>query len=101
MANAIIQLISYNKTEYGFIEYFWIGIGVISLVILYLFLFKKSAAKKINVTEIRRLKEKTFFGRKRFALELKNGKNRDLGNFYNEIELANVRELFSKIGIEN
>ena len=101
LANALIRLIGQNNTEFGVIEYFWIGIGIISFIALYFFLFKKSAAEKINVVEINRLKEKSIFGRKTFTLELKNGKNRDLGNFNNQFELVKAQELFSKIGIAN
>jgi hypothetical protein len=36
-----------------------------------------------------RLEEKTVFGKKRFALELKNGKKRNLGNFKTQSELIN------------
>ncbi len=101
LANAIIRIFRKNINEYRSIEYFWIVLGAISLIVLFLFLFKKSAAEKIDVRKINRLKEKSVFGRKRFTLELKNGKNRDLGNFNNEFELAQVRELFAKIGIAN
>jgi hypothetical protein len=101
LANAIIRLFGQNITEYGIQEYFWIAIGIISLIILYLFLFKKSTAEKIKVEEIKLLKEKTVFGRKRFSLELDNGKNRILGNFKNESELFEIRELFIRIGISN
>jgi hypothetical protein len=41
------------------------------------------------------------FGKKRFALELKNGKKRNLGNFKTQSELIKARELFIKIGIVN
>ncbi|MDX1279374.1 hypothetical protein [Oceanihabitans sediminis] len=101
LANALIRLIGQNKTEYGVIEYIWIGIGIVSIITLYLFIFKKSSAENVNVEEISLLKEKSIFGRKRFSLELENGKNRDLGNFNNEFELVKARELFSKIGIAN
>lgn len=76
LANALIRLIGQNKTEYGIIEYFWIAIGIVSLIALYFFLFKNSTAEKIKVGEIKRLNEKSVFGRKRFSLELDNGKKR-------------------------
>ena len=101
LASALIRLIGQNKTEYGIIEYFWIAIGVISLIALYFFLFKLSTAEKFKVGEIKRLNEKSVFGRKRFSLELDNGKNRILGNFKNEFELVEVRELFARVGISN
>ena len=101
LANALIRLIGKSSTEYGVIEYFWIGLGIISLIILYYFLFKNSTADKIKVREINELSEKTVFGRKRISLELKNGKKRILGNFTSEFELVKVRELLTNLGIEN
>ncbi len=101
LANATIRIFGKQTTEYGLVEYFWIGLGVISLVVLIVFLFKMSTEEKISITEINRLEEKTVFGKKRFSLKLKNGKKRNLGNFKDQFELAQARELFTKIGIAN
>lgn len=101
LTNALIRIFGKNTTEYGFIEYFWIVLGLISLIILVMFIFKMSTAGKISIEEIKRLEEKTVFGQKRFALELKNGKKRNLGNFKDQFELAKARELFTEIGIAN
>lgn len=101
LTNAIFRIFGKKPTEYEFTEYMWIGLGVISLIILFMFLFKLSTAEKISIGEISRLKEKTVFGKKRFALELKNGKKRNLGDFKDQFELAQVREVFAKIGISN
>jgi len=97
--NAFIRLIVKSKTEYGIIDYFWITMGIISLLAFYFLLFKISTAEKIKVRKIKRLSETSFFGRKRFALELDNGKNRILGNFKNQSELAEIRELVARVGI--
>ncbi|AUC80814.1 hypothetical protein [Lacinutrix sp. Bg11-31] len=101
LANALTRLIGQNKTGYGIIEYFWIAIGIVSIIALYFFLFKNSTAEKIKIGEIKRLNEKSVFGRKRFSLELDNGKKRILGNFKNEFELVEMRELFTRVGIPN
>ena len=101
IANAVIRIFGKQTTEYGFIEYFWIGLGIISLVVLFIFLFKMSTAENIHVEQISRLEDKTVFGKKRFVLELKNGKKRNLGNFKTQSDLIKVRELFKIIGIEN
>ena len=92
-----------QTTEYGFIEYIWVGLGIISLVVLFMFmfLFKMSTAENIPVEQISRLEKKTVFGKKRFALVLKNGKKRNLGNFKTQSELIKARELFIKNGIAN
>ncbi len=60
-----------------------------------------STAENIPVEQISRLEEKTVFGKKRFALELKNGKKRNLGNFKTQSDLIKARELFKIIGIAN
>jgi len=99
LANAIIRIFGKQTTEYGFIEYIWIGLGIISLIVLFMFLFKMSTAEKISIGEITGLEEKIVFGKKRFSLKLKNGKKRNLGNFKDQFELAKARELFTKIGI--
>ena len=99
LGNAIIRLISLKPYEYGVIEYFWIGIGIISVIVLFFFIYKKSTAEKINIAEIQGFKEKTIFGKNRYELELKNGKNRVLGKFNSENGLAEMHELFTKLGI--
>lgn len=101
LANAIIRIFGKRTTEYGFIEYFWVGLGIISLVFLFMFIFKMSTAEKISIGEITELEEKRIFGKKRFSLKLKNGKKRNLGNFKDQFELAKARELFTEIGIAN
>jgi hypothetical protein len=99
LANAIIRIIRKEASEYGLIEYIWIGVGIVSLVVLVVSLFKMSTAQIIPVGEITRVKEKTVFGNEVLTLKLKNGKKRNLGNFKDQSELARVRELFTKIGI--
>lgn len=99
--NAVIRIIGKQTTEYGFFEYVWIGLGIISLVLLFMFLFKMSTAEKIPIGQISRLEEITVFGKKRFALELKNGKKRNLRNFKTQSDLIKARELFKTIGIAN
>ncbi|MDT0540689.1 hypothetical protein [Croceitalea sp. P059] len=101
LTNALIRIFGKNTNEYGFIEYFWIGLGLLSLIILVMFIIKMSTSEKISIEEIKGLEEKTVFGKKRFALKLKNGKKRNLGNFKDQFELVKARELFTEIGIAN
>ena len=100
LTNASIRLIGQDRLDYGVVEYFWIAIGLISLLALYYFLFKLSTSEKISVGDIKSLKEKSVLGRKRFSLELTNGKQRHLGNFKNEFELAKFKELVEIAGIK-
>src|SRR5690606_10065572 len=101
LTNALIRIFGKKTTEYGFIEYLWIGIGLISLIVLFIFVFKMSTSEKISVEEISGLEEKTVFGKHRFALKLKNGQKRILANFKSQCDLTKARELFSEIGITN
>ena len=101
LANVIIRIFGKQTTEYGFIEYLWVGLGIISLVVLFKFIFRISTAEKILIGEISELEEKTIFGKIGFSLKLKNGKKRNLGNFKDQFELAKARELFTEIGIAN
>lgn len=100
LANSLIRLYGKEFNDYGSIEYAWVSIGALSLIALFIFLFKRSTANKINLENIIRVNEKTILGRKRFSLELNNGKKRNLGSFTNEFEFAKARELFSKIGLD-
>jgi hypothetical protein len=99
LINAIIRLTKFTKSEFGIEEFFWLAIGIISLISLYLHFFKRSTAEKIKVDEIKKLTEKNVFGNKRFSLDLKNGKKRILGSFKNENEIVELRLLLTDIGI--
>ncbi|WP_322548955.1 hypothetical protein [Flavobacterium psychraquaticum] len=98
LINAIIRLTKFTKSEFGIEEFFWLAIGIISLISLYLYFFKRSTAEKIKVDEIKKLTEKNVFGNKRFSLDLKNGKRRILGSF-NENEIIELRLLLTDIGV--
>jgi hypothetical protein len=99
LANALIRLIVQPVGDYGVIEYIWISIGIASLMALFYLFFKISTAEKIPVDTVKCLKEKSFFGRKRYTFELKNGKRRHLGKFKNPYEFAAFRELLKTAGI--
>ena len=100
LANALIRLLGQDRMDYGVMEYFWIAIGIGSLIALYFFLFKISTAEKIPVDKIKSLREKSILGRKRYTFELTNGKQRHLGNFKSEFELAKLRGLVQSAGIQ-
>ena len=78
LINAVLRLINLKETGFGFQEIVWLIIGIISLIVLYFFLFKRSTSDKIELNRIQRLKEKAVFGRKRYSLILINGKKRNL-----------------------
>ena len=64
LTNASIRLFSKKTNEYGTAEYFWIGIGLISLIAIIAFTTKLSTAKKILVVNIDALEEKNVLGQK-------------------------------------
>lgn len=99
LINAIIRLTRLSKIEFGIEEYFWCSIGIISLFVLYFYHFNVSSAEIIKVDEIKQLNEKNIFGNKKFSLELKNGKKRNLRNFKSENEIEELRFFLTKNGI--
>tara|TARA_R110002033_G_scaffold20248_1_gene51044 strand:- start:198 stop:599 length:402 start_codon:yes stop_codon:yes gene_type:complete len=101
LISATFQLFDINETGIGFIEIIFLLLGISSLIILYIFIFKKSTSEKIPIEKIERLNEKTIFGKKRFSLKLSNGKKRDLTELKTETEFAELKKLFSEIGIAN
>lgn len=101
LLNVILNLYDVNKNELGFIEIIWFILGIISLVSLYFFIIKKSTLEKIPIEKIKRLNEKSIFGRKRFSIELSDGKKRDLTEMKSQAEFNELKKLFSEIGILN
>ncbi|MDF0706035.1 hypothetical protein [Flagellimonas okinawensis] len=101
LGNAALNLYDINKKEIGFIEIVWIVVGLISLVLLYFFIFKKSTQNKLAVTSIERLDTTSLFGRNIFSIVLKNGKKRDLIEIKSKEDFNQLKTLFSNIGIHN
>ncbi|MEZ7495134.1 hypothetical protein QO206_06520 [Leeuwenhoekiella aequorea] len=101
LLNAILNLYDVNKTGFGFIEIVWLILGIASIIILFLFVYKKSTSEKIPVDKIERIKEKSIFGRRRFSIQLKDGKNRDLNEIKMQSEFNELKKMFSEIGIAN
>ncbi|MEE3148601.1 MAG: hypothetical protein VX319_11035 [Bacteroidota bacterium] len=101
LLNAILNLYDVYKTGLGFIEIAWIILGIASILILFRLFYKKSTLEKIPVDKIERIKEKSVFGRRRFSIQLKNGKNRDLNEIKTQSEFNKLKKMFSAIGIAN
>ena len=87
LLNAILNLYDVYKTGLGFTEIVWIILGIASILILFRLVYKKSRSEKIPVDKIERIKEKSVFGRRRFTIQLKDGKSREL----NEIKTQSLR----------
>ena len=88
------------KTKYlRPIIFFWIILGLASLIILIYRKLKIVSSEKIRVSEISSLTEKEVFGRKRFRLKLKNGKYRELLWLKNKSDITQTKELFRDLGV--
>ncbi|CDF79483.1 conserved hypothetical protein [Formosa agariphila KMM 3901] len=101
LLNAMLNLFDVYKTGFGFIEIVWLVLGLISIVVLYLFIFKKSTSEKIPIDTIKGLSETSIFGRTRFSVELKNGKKRDLNDIKTQKEFNALKKMFNKNRIVN
>lgn len=101
LISAVLQLLDINETGIGFVEITFFITGIISLIILYILIFKKSTSDKIPIEKIERLTKKSIFGKKQFSLKLKNGKKRDLTKLKSETEYNEFKKMFSEIGIIN
>ena len=98
LLNAILNL-SDIKASFGFMKIIWLVLGVVSIVILYNSIFKKSTREKIPIDQIKGLNQRIFLGRKKYFIELKNGKTRDLLEVKSESEFTKLRTMFTKNGI--
>lgn len=94
-----LNLYDIKKTGIGFIDGIWIALGIISIVLFFIQIYKKSASSTIPIHSIKQLNEKLFFGNKWFSLQLKNGKKRDLGKLKTNADIAALKKLCSDIGI--
>ncbi|MFO8147766.1 MAG: hypothetical protein R6U03_10295 [Gillisia sp.] len=89
-----------EKIQFEWTSFIWIIVGLASLVILIYTFLKKSTSEKLKLSEITSLTEKNIFGRKRFCLQLKNGKYRDLMELKKGTDISEMKELFRNIGIK-
>lgn len=100
LANAIIFVVTASKTGFGTLDYVWIFLGLIAVVVLYNLQFKKSDAEKIPVSDIEQLTIKNIRGKSHFSLLLKNGRVRNLAVFSNDEDEKKLLQLCNKAGIK-
>jgi hypothetical protein len=98
--NAVVNLYGMRDKQLEFMGYVWIILGIISLGIFVFFILKKSTLSKIPLKKIVALKEKTIFGKKRFSLQLTNGKSRDLSELKTQSDTSELKIIFAEIGIK-
>ena len=100
LANSILNLSDVRMDNFRFINLVWAILGGISILVLYNFIIKKTAAEKLPIDQIKGLNERSFMGRKKYFIELKNGKRRDLLEVKSESEFKELKRMFIKIGIQ-
>ena len=100
LANSVLNLLDLSAANFGFIKLIWIFLGMISVIVLYRFTFKKSTMEKIPLDQIKGLSERIFLGRKKYFFELQNGKSRDLLEIKTDAEFKELKKMFTKIGIK-
>ena len=79
----------------------WLFLGLVSIVVLYNLTVKNTTLEKIPVNTIKGLKEYSFFGKKRLAIVLTNGKKRDLVEVKTPQEFKEVRKIMKPIGVKD
>ena len=99
LSNALIRIYNRPEEPVSSIQTIWAILGIISILILCFFLFRKSAAEKIELKDIKRLKVYSLFGRKRCVFELKNGKYRKLSTLQSDQDFDHLLHLCARIGI--
>lgn len=99
LVNAILNVSYISEDGIGLMQIIWLILGIVSIVVLYFYFFKKSSQEKIEIKTIDRLTEKMVFGSKRLSLKLTNGKSRDLAYLKTSEEIIKVKKMLSKIGI--
>ena len=100
LANSVLNLSDVNSNNFRFINLVWAILGTISILVLYKFIVNKTSAEKVAIDQINGLKERIFMGRKKYFLELKNGKKRDLLEVKSDSEFKDLKKMFKKIGIQ-
>lgn len=100
LVNAVLNLSNMMNNNLNYIGYLWIFIGALSFGFLLYLLLKKTTINQIPIERISSLREKMVLGRKKFSLELTNGKFRDLTDIKTESEIEELKKIFSKIGIK-
>jgi hypothetical protein len=98
LVTAILNLSDVN-VGFGFMKIIWLLLGTVSIFILYKAIFKKSTREKIPVDQIKALNQRSFLGKTKYFIQLKNGKTRDLVDVKSEAEYTKLLAMFTENGI--
>ena len=99
LANSVLNLSDVRMDTFRFINVVWAALGIVSILVLYNFIIKKTSAEKLPIDQIKGLNERSFMGRKKYFIELKNGKTRDLVEVKSDSEFKELKKMFTKNGI--
>lgn len=97
--NGALNLYMLSDQHLAWMGFTWILIGGFSLCLLIYLLLKKSFASKIELSQIKGLREKSRIGRKGLSLQLKSGKSRDM-MIKERNEINESKKFFQDLGIE-
>lgn len=95
--SAVIQLLDRSKTDIVGKDIIFIVIGSVSIILLYIILFKKTTLNNIPIDAIERLSDKKMFWKKQYGIRLKNGRFRDLKEIKTQKEFNELKELVERI----
>jgi hypothetical protein len=93
--NVLLNL-SNAQVEFGLMKLIWLLIGMAAAVGLRHYFMKKTGADTIPFNQIVGIKGREVKGIKKYFLELKNGKIRDLIELQSEAEYKELQTLFAK-----
>lgn len=101
LLNAILNVSTFSISSIGFMQLVWLFLGLVSIVVLYNLTMKNTTSEKIPVSAIKGLKEYSFFGKKRLAIVLNNGKKRDLVEVKTPQEFKEARKIMKQVGVKD
>jgi hypothetical protein len=99
LLNASLRIADVKNSNINYEMVIWFILGIVSLILLYSFVVKRTAVNKIPINNITSLKEGTFFGTQRISMILANGKDRNLPEIKSKEEFAELREILFSHGI--
>ena len=101
LLNAVLNVSTFSISSIGFMQLVWLFLGLVSIVVLYNLTVKNTTLEKIPVSAIKGLKEYSFFGKRRLAIVLNNGKKRDLVEMKTQQEFKEARKIMKQIGVKD
>ena len=99
VVNAILYFNKGYRTGDNVLMIVWLVLGIACVVLGWFLIFKKSNLELIPVAMIVGLKERNYWGKKHYFLQLKNGKQRELTFLETSAEMRELKRILSVYGI--